>query len=90
MHDIGLRRDEIAWREIDGEVIAVDLRSSTYLSTNGSGTTLWHALVAGTTRAGLADALVQTYSIDQATAERDVDAFLADLTERGLLDAPVD
>jgi hypothetical protein len=47
---------------------------------------MWNALGAGTTREELTARLVDEYGIDAETASQDVDAFLADLRERGLLD----
>jgi hypothetical protein len=47
---------------------------------------MWNALADGTTKEELAASLVDEYGIDAGTASEDVDAFLADLKERGLLD----
>jgi Coenzyme PQQ synthesis protein D (PqqD) len=80
-----LRPEAVAWREVDGEVIALGLESSTYFGTNQSGTLLWKRLVEGTTRAELIDDLMTTFDLDQKRAQSDVDAFLADLRGRGLL-----
>ena len=82
-----LRPDAVAWREIDGEVVALGLESSTYFGTNSSGTVLWRRLAEGTTRAELVGDLVTTFDLEQAHAEADVDAFLADLRTRGLLES---
>jgi hypothetical protein len=83
---LSLRGDDLAWRTVDDELTAIDVRDSTYLSSNDSGLLMWNALAAGTTREELAASLVEEYGIDAGTASRDVDAFLADLKERGLLD----
>ena len=81
-----LRDADLAWRNVDDEMIAIDVRDSTYLTANDSGSLLWSALAAGTTRDELANRLVDTYGIDAATAAADVDSFLSDLRQRGLLD----
>ena len=83
---LGLRQDDLAWRTVDDELIAIDVRDSTYLSANGSGLLMWTALAGGTTKEGLVASLVEAYDIDAGTANADVEAFLADLRERGLLD----
>jgi Coenzyme PQQ synthesis protein D (PqqD) len=82
---VKLRDDRIHWREIDTEVVAVDVDSSTYLSTNGSGALLWLELAQGTTRNALIERLAQAYLIDADRAREDVDSFLADLRGQGLL-----
>lgn len=81
-----LKPDAVRWREIDSEVIAVDLVGSTYLSTNESGMYLWRRLAEGASREELADELAARFSIGAERARGDVDAFLAALAERGLLE----
>lgn len=85
MTNLRLRTDALKWREIDNEVVAVDLRSSTYLSAAGSALLLWRELAEGTTRERLVGQLVDTFGIDDARAGADVDRFLQDLSGRGLL-----
>ena len=81
-----LRSDAVAWREVDGEVIALGLESSTYFGTNSSGTLLWRRLAEGTTRAELVGDLMTTFGLEKAQAQADVDAFIGDLRSRGLLE----
>jgi hypothetical protein len=81
-----LRPTAVAWREVDGEVIALGLESSTYFGTNPSGTLLWRRLAEGTTRDELVNELAQTFGLATERSEADVDAFLAELADRGLLE----
>jgi hypothetical protein len=81
-----LREDRVRWREIDSDVVAVDIDRSTYLSTNGSGALLWLELAGGTTRDALVERLAQAYLIDAERAAVDVDSFLSDLSGQGLLE----
>jgi hypothetical protein len=86
MEDLRLRTDDLSWREIDDEVIAVDVGTSTYLGTNKTGALLWRRLGAGgATRSELVGLLVETYGIDADRARADVDAFVDDLAALGLL-----
>lgn len=75
----------MSWRLVDGEVVALDAGKMTYLGVNGSGAELWQALVDGATRAQLIDRLLDRYEVDRDTASNDVDAFIADLRTRELL-----
>ena len=84
--ELRLRNDDLAWRTVDDEMIAIDVRDSTYLTANDSGALLWEALAAGTTREALAANLVEVYGIDAEAAAADVERFLTELRERGLLD----
>jgi hypothetical protein len=85
--EVRLKADAIEWREVEGEIVALDLDSSEYLAVNRTGTVIWPLLVDGSTREELAAELAGRYEIDKAAAERDVDQFLSALSERGLLDA---
>ena len=82
--ELRLRDNDLHWREIDGEVIALEGRGSTYIAANGAGTLLWRALAAGCTREELAEELVRAYGIDQARATADADQFIAALADQGL------
>jgi len=86
MQALRLRTDELSWREIDGEIVAVDVAGSAYLSANSSGALLWQMLAAGTTRGALALRLVETFGIPRERADADVAAFLEHLVVRNLLE----
>jgi hypothetical protein len=86
MSELKLRSDELTWRDIDGEIVAVDVASSVYLSANPAGALLWSMLATGTSRDELASKLVETFGIGRDRAEADVAAFLDSLTARNLLD----
>jgi hypothetical protein len=75
----------VSWLEVDGEIIALQLSSSEYLSTNATGALLWKSLTSGTTREELIAQVVEAYGIDQQRAAADTDAFLEALAAQGLL-----
>jgi hypothetical protein len=56
------------------------------LKLNDTGAFLFRTLQAGTTEAGLTDALCTAYEVDRDTAARDVAAFLHILRTAGILD----
>ena len=77
--------DQVSWREVDGEIVALHLRSSTYFSTNATGAYLWQLIVDGTTREALATRLAAQFDIPLARAVDDIEKFLRLLSENGLL-----
>lgn len=81
-----IRSVDLRWEQLDDEVIILDLVGSTYLKLNGAGVVLWNALLDGAARRDLVHTLLGEYDIDPPTAERDVDAFLAKLSDAGLLE----
>ena len=66
----------MSWREVNGEVIALDLESSSYFTTNRTGSLMWNSLVAGATSDELVDLLRSTYGIPVESCRSDVEAFL--------------
>lgn len=81
-----LRTQGLTWREIDGEAVVLDLKSSTYLTANGTGTFLLRELVEDRTGAHLVDAVVAEFGVDADVATNDVNAFLTVLERHGLLE----
>jgi hypothetical protein len=75
----------LEWREIDGEIVALDLDRSLYLAANATAARLWRELDAGTTEPRLVECLVADFGIDRDVAARDVTAFLGELTGQGYL-----
>jgi hypothetical protein len=73
------------WRSVEGEVLALDSRSSEYLGVNRTGAVLWCALAVGASREVLVERLVAEAGIEAARAEADVARFLEQLRERRLL-----
>ena len=85
MRILRLNETAISWREVDGEIIALQHDSSVYLSTNGTGAVLWKSLATGASREHLIDLIVREFGIDSGRATADTDAFLDALTAQGLL-----
>jgi hypothetical protein len=81
-----LRAEAVRWREIDQEVVAVDLNNSVYLSANESGRLLWRRLESGATVDELVVELVAAFGIDRQPARVDVETFVAALDARDLLE----
>lgn len=86
MKQLRLRSADLSWREIEDEVVAVDLQASTYVSANASGLVLWRALAEGATREELVDHLVAEFGVERERAAADVDRFVAELSAQGLLE----
>jgi Coenzyme PQQ synthesis protein D (PqqD) len=86
MPALRLRRERLEWRRVEGEVIAVDLEASTYLSANESAAPLWEELSRGTTREQLIERLTAEFGLERDRASADIDEFLSELAGRQLLD----
>ena len=83
-----LRDEGLEWRELEGEVVALDLRQSEYFGINRTGSVLWQAVARGTTRSELIGLLVERYGLDEEAAGAHVDEFVSALARCGVLDTP--
>jgi hypothetical protein len=84
------RTSEAVSREVGGETVVVpvcrgvgDLDS--IFTFNAVGTRLWMLLAENRTEAELAEYVAQHFAVNAETARRDVQLFLRDLQEAGLL-----
>ncbi len=83
--ELRLRREGVDWREVQGQVVAL-APDGRELVVNRTGSLLWPLLVEGSTRARLREQLMSSFGIDSARADEDLEAFIAALRERGLLE----
>ena len=81
-----IRTAGVSWREVGGELIALDVDSSSYFSTNASGALMWKVLVEGSTERDLAGLLSLSYGITPEQAADDARSFVSLLDEHGLLE----
>ena len=81
-----LRSNELTWREVDGEIIALDLTSSLYFTTNRTGTLLWLRLVEGANIGELAALLTEQFELAETDARGNVTSFIALLDSHSLLE----
>jgi coenzyme PQQ synthesis protein D (PqqD) len=83
---VRLRPGVLEWREVEGDIVALDLRSSTYFAVNPTGAAIWRTLADGATRDELVSQLQGAFAVDPNTATNDLDAFLQELREKDLLE----
>jgi len=72
-------------RELNGEILLLDLRSSQYFGLTGTGARIWQLVEAGEDAAAITDTLAREFDGDAAIIGEEVAHFLDDLAERGLL-----
>lgn len=77
--------DAVEWREIDGEIVALDRVRSEYLAVNRTGAAIWSLLAVGATRAELVQRLTERFDVDADVAARDLQLFLDELARKDLL-----
>jgi len=82
---VRLRPSGLSSREVGGELVVLDFDGSQYFTIRGSGIMLFELLREKRDREELVAALLARFDVDEETARRDVDTFLSDLSDAGLL-----
>lgn len=72
-------------RELNGEILLLDLRSSHYFGLTGTGARIWQLIETGQAPDAVAATLAGEFDGDAAVIKEEVGAFVDDLVERGLL-----
>jgi|SRR5665213_3269695 len=80
------RADDLVWKEIEGEVIVLDLRSARYLSLNATGVLLWEALESEKSKQQLAELLEEHFDLPPEQARHDAVAFADSCASLGLIE----
>lgn len=81
-----LKVDDVVWREVEDELVILELSTSTYVTLNGSAKFLWETLTNGCTLDELVMSLIGRYSISTDQALSDIESFISALDERDLID----
>ena len=76
-----------AFRPLETGGVVLNLENGDYFELNPAGRFLWEQMEAGADRDALVVALANQFGMEEAACGADVDAFLADLRSRQLLES---
>ena len=88
-----VRSTSVVARVVAGETLIVPVRArvgdlASIYSFNGTGTLIWKLLESPRTVAELSAAVVGKYAVESAQAERDVQEFVKEMKDAGLIEVP--
>ena len=72
-------------QEIDGEVVILNLDTEVYFALEGVGLRIWELMDEEATFSGILDRLESEYDVERARLQADVEAFVAALVGKGLI-----
>lgn len=81
------RPDHVVSREIDGEIVLLDLERGEYHHLEEVAVAVWQGLGEGLGEPALVDRIVERWDVDRETACRDLLAFLSELESAGLIES---
>ncbi|MCP4429684.1 MAG: PqqD family protein [Gammaproteobacteria bacterium] len=76
---------KLTWREVHGELVAIDVNSGEYHVFNAIGKLIWLSIDEGCTAPEILTQIEMEYIVNKETALADLNEFLGDLCDRGLL-----
>jgi hypothetical protein len=74
-----------AWRVIEGEAVILTMDTKVLRGLNAVGSRVWELIDGRRDVEGIVRALVEEFTVDPARARADVQAFLQELADRGLV-----
>lgn len=80
------RADEPLSATLDGEAVLLEPDDGEYFGLNDLGTQLWELLESPKRVADLQEWMLERFEVEDSIAERDLQAFLSDLLEAGLIE----
>lgn len=78
--------EEVLSSKIDEEVVLMSIEAGYYFTLDPIGSRIWELLSEKSyTLEGLVEALMEEYEVDEATCRADVQAFIAEMSEKKLI-----
>lgn len=77
--------EKLVWRKTEDGVVIVDPKGGNVQVLNGVGSDIWTLLSDGKSLDEIGEFVVAEYEVEKEQATTDVNAFVDDLIERGLL-----
>lgn len=77
--------ENITWRDVNDEVVVLDLKSGEYYTMNQTGQCIWRALMEGKTVDQVKDLVLERFQVEKDKALTDVEEFISGMMDKGLL-----
>lgn len=76
---------DVVWRDLEGEVVILNLATATYFGLEGIGNDIWRYLAEHQSTDQLVETLCAEYDVSPDEMRADLDRFLRELSEKGLV-----
>lgn len=88
--DVGSRRVVVDQQALvrplpDEEAVVLHLQTEIYFGLNATGLRMWNALTTATSVNSAIESMLNEFHVDESHLRTDVEAFIDDLTDRGLV-----
>ena len=77
---------DVVWRDVDGEIVLLNVITGQYFGLDGSGSRVWQILDRGAVSVGaVCETLSTEFDVDRATIESDVTTLVNELVAQQLV-----
>lgn len=83
--DIVIRNEEIAFGEMDGEIVMMNIEIGNYYSLGKTGSAIWNLLDKPIKVESLINEMLRKYNVTREQCEKEVISFLEELKKEGLI-----
>ena len=80
--------DQVLCRELDGELVILDLKSEAYFGLDEVGARIWQLFTGDRSIQAVFEALIEEYDVEPETLRADLVELLEQLCDRGLITIP--
>ena len=80
-----IRNPDLVTAEMDGDLVMLSIERGTYFGLSGIAPSIWEMLETPCSREELLVALLERFDVSQATLRADMDEFISDMIDKGLL-----
>lgn len=75
----------VAWRDVNNEIVILDLKSGEYYTLNSVGQFIWKTAMQNMPLTAIKQALIDEFNVDPERAEQDLQAFITAMIKEGML-----
>jgi len=77
--------NDVVWRELDGEIVVLNLATGNYYGLEGAANDMWRLLSEHGSTEKVVETMARDYDVDAARLTADLDALVQELARRSLV-----
>ena len=78
--------DNVVWRDLDGEIVILNLTSGVYFSVDGVGTRIWTLISEQVATEEIIGKLISEFDVEETRLRNDMEALFQELASQGLIE----
>ena len=78
--------ENVVWRDLDGEIVILNLTSGVYFSVDGVGAPVWTLVSEQVTNDEIVGKLISEFDVEETCLRNDMEALFQELASQGLIE----